>query len=185
MNKTLQEKDKLRKQISILKKNYTADELYDKSQEVLSIVEISGVFQNAKNIFIYNNLKDEVHTLEFIRKWDQEKNFYLPVVEGDDLYFRHCNSTIGFQQSTLGIMEPVGDNFTDYNKVDLIIIPGIAFDRRMNRMGRGRGFYDRFLSNLKVPKMGICFDFQLFDGIPNDDKDVKMDFIVSENDFMW
>ena len=185
MNKRQQEKDKLRKEISALKKSYSPDELYSKSQEVLSIVEISGVFQSAKTIFIYNSLNDEVQTSGFIHKWGEEKNFYLPVVEGDDLYFRHCASTQEFKQSALGIMEPIGDNFTDYAKVDLIIVPGVAFDRHMNRMGRGRGFYDRFLPQLQAPRMGICFDFQLQDRIPAGDDDVKMNYIVSENEFMW
>ena len=82
-------------------------------------------------------------------------------------------------------MEPVGENFMNYNKVDLIIIPGVAFDRKKNRMGRGKGYYDRFLSKMKAPKMGICFEFQLFDDIPNDENDVKMDYIVSENELIW
>jgi len=185
MNKIQQEKDKLRKRINVLKKEYTQDELYDKSLEILSIVEITGIFQEAKKIFIYNNLQDEVHTLDFIRKWEKEKDFYLPVVSGDDLLFRQYSSSSGFKQSSYGIMEPVGEDFTDYNKVNLVIIPGIAFDRHMNRMGRGRGFYDRLLPNLKAPRMGICFDFQLLDKIPAGEKDIKMDYIVSENDFMW
>ncbi|MBB4035802.1 5-formyltetrahydrofolate cyclo-ligase [Dysgonomonas hofstadii] len=185
MNKVQQEKDKLRKKILTLKKGYTQDELYYKSLEVLSIVEITGIFQEAEKIFIYNNLKDEVHTLDFIRKWEQEKEFYLPVVDGDDLRFRRYSPSTGFQQSSYGIMEPIGEDFTDYNKVDLVIVPGMAFDRRMNRMGRGRGFYDRLLPKLKAPRMGVCFDFQLFDQIPIGEKDIKMDYIVSENDFMW
>lgn len=185
MNKIQQEKDRLRKEISALKKKYTQDELYYKSQEVLSIVEITGIFQEAKTIFIYNNLPDEVQTLDFIRKWEKEKNFFLPVVDGDDLHFRQYTPSMGFQQSSYGIMEPDGDNFTDYKKVDLIIVPGVAFDRKMNRMGRGRGYYDRLLPKIKAPCMGICFDFQLLDKIPAGEKDIKMDYIISENDFMW
>lgn len=185
MNKKQQEKEKLRKEISLLKKKYTADELYYKSEEVLSIVEITGIFQEAKTIFIYNHLGDEVHTSDFIRKWGEQKKFYLPVVTDDNLQFRPYSPDIDFKQSALGIMEPIGEDFTDYNKVDLIIVPGMAFDRKMNRMGRGRGYYDRFLSQLKAPRMGICFDFQLFDQIPVDEKDIKMDYVVSENDFIW
>lgn len=180
-----QEKEKLRKEISLRKKNYTSDDLYNRSEEVLSVLEITGAFQQAKAIFIYNSLEDEVQTYDFIHKWGGEKNFYLPVVTGDEIVFRACDFSTSFQQSSYGIMEPVGEDFTEYNKIDLIIVPGVAFDRKMSRMGRGKGFYDRFLPKISAPKMGICFDFQLFDTIPTDLNDVKMDFIVSENELIW
>ena len=179
------EKEQLRKEIFLHKKGHTSEDLYNRSEEVLSVLEITGAFQEAKTIFIYNSLEDEVQTYDFIHKWDNEKDFYLPVVTGDDIVFRACGLSTSFKQSSYGIMEPVGENFTQYNKVDLIIVPGVAFDRKMNRMGRGKGFYDRFLPKTSAPKMGICFDFQLFDTIPSGTDDVKMDFIVSENELIW
>lgn len=103
----------------------------------------------------------------------------------DDIVFRKYVQDTTLKQSSYGIMEPLGDNFTDYKKVDLIIVPGVAFDRKMGRLGRGRGYYDRFLSLVSAPKMGICFEFQLLDTIPVDTNDIKMDYIVSENEFIW
>ncbi len=180
-----QAKSKLRKEISLLKNKYTPEELSTHSEEVLSVLEITGVFQAAKTVFIYNSLSDEVQTSNFIRKWQHEKDFYLPVVVGDDLVFRKSTPSTVFQQSSLGVQEPLGEEFTDYRKVDLIIVPGVAFDRTKNRMGRGKGYYDRFLRNLSAPKVGICFEFQLLDRIPVDANDMKMDYIVSENDLIW
>lgn len=185
MSNIQQAKDKLRKEISILKKKCTSDELHNRSLEVLSVLELTGIFQESKTIFIYNSLEDEVQTFDFIRKWSSEKDFYLPVIEKDEMVFRRCRSNTCFQQSAFGIMEPVGENYTDYKKVDLIIIPGVAFDRKMNRLGRGKAYYDRFLPKVKAPKLGICFEFQLFDEIPADRNDVKMDYIVSENELIW
>lgn len=178
-------KDQLRKKVSSLKKEYTQSELYNRSLEVLSVLEITGIFQQAKTIFIYNNLEDEVQTLDFIQKWITTKDFYLPAIESDEIVFRQYKPSIKFKQSSFGIMEPIGEDFIDYNKVDLIIIPGVAFDRKKNRMGRGKGYYDRFLTKSNAPKMGICFEFQLFDNIPNDCNDIKMDYIVSENELIW
>ena len=63
------EKNKIRKEISSLKKKYSPDELQRFSDEVLSILEITGAFQDAKTIFIYNSLGDEVQTIDFIEKW--------------------------------------------------------------------------------------------------------------------
>lgn len=185
MKNITQEKDKLRKEISSLKSTYTLDELQNKSEEVISVLEIVGVFQNAKKIFIYNSLNDEVQTSNFIQQWMDKKEFYLPIVQNNDILFRKINSDTDYRKSTLGILEPTGIDFTTYKQVDLIIVPGVAFDRNMNRLGRGKGFYDRFLPKLSAPKLGICFDFQLFDKIPTDLNDVKMDYIVSENDLIW
>lgn len=178
-------KDKLRKEIASIKSRYSPEQLAILSQEVLATLEITGVFQDAKTIFIYNNLKDEVQTIDFIEKWKEEKNFYLPVIDRDNLQFRKYVSSGGMNKSSLGIYEPNGDNFTDYKKVDLIIVPGIAFDRKMNRLGRGKGYYDRFLPKLSAPRAGICFEFQLKDQIPSDANDIKMDYIISENELIW
>lgn len=185
MDNIQEKKNVLRKEINSIKKKYTPEELHERSLEVLSIIEITGAFQGAKNIFIYNSMEDEVQTFDFIHKWGNEKNFYLPVVIDDDIVFRNCTPSVQFKESNFGIMEPVGNNFTEYKKVDLIIVPGVAFDRKKNRMGRGRGYYDRFLKNIKAPKMGICFDFQLFDEIPAEPNDIQMDFVISENEFIW
>lgn len=185
MNKVKEEKKLLRRKVDALKKSYTNEELTIRSTEVQSVIEITGVFQSAKNILIYNGMSDEVQTLDFIDRWKSKKNFYLPVVYGDNLIFKIYTSSSLLKKSEYGIMEPTGDNLTDYKKIDLVIIPGVAFDRNKNRLGRGKGFYDRFLKDIEAPKMGICFEFQLLDKIPIESTDIKMDYIVSENDFIW
>lgn len=185
MHNIKQAKDQFRKKICSTKEKYSLDELHERSLEVLSVLEITGVFQDAKTIFIYNNLKDEVQTFDFIQKWSETKDFYLPVVISNEIVFRKYKPSIEFRTSSFGIMEPEGENFTDYDKIDLIIVPGVAFDRKKNRMGRGKGYYDRFLIKTKAPKMGIGFDFQLFDNIPSDQNDVKMDYVVAENELIW
>ena len=77
-------------------------------------------------------------------------------------------------------MEPTGRSFTDYASIDLAVIPGMAFDTSGNRLGRGKGYYDRFLSLLPpyIYKIGVCFDFQKFNEIPSEATDVTMDLIL-------
>ena len=70
------------------------------------------------------------------------------------------------------------------SEIDLTIVPGVAFDRQHNRLGRGKGFYDRLLSTLDVPKIGICYDFQLKDQIPAEPFDRKMDLIITEKEIL-
>lgn len=179
------QKDTLRLQIAAHKKEYTVEDLLFKSEEVFSVLEITGQFRDASTIFIYNAMPDEVSTAAFIDRWKHEKNFYLPVVSGDHLVFRKLEENTKFKQSVIGVFEPVGEDFTDFRKVDMVIVPGVAFDRRCNRLGRGKGYYDKFLSKIKALKVGVCFDFQLLDQIPADERDVKMDMLVSENDLIW
>lgn len=82
---------------------------------------------------------------------------------------------------SFGIMEPQADAFTDYEQIDLILVPGMAFDRHGHRLGRGKGYYDRFLSQAKdCYKIGVCFPFQLVDEVPTDEHDVRMDEIITQ-----
>lgn len=178
-------KDKLRKEIANEKRRYTEEELLLMSEEVFSVLEITGTFRDASIIFIYNAMADEVSTQAFIEKWKSEKHFYLPVVKDDNLVFRKLQDDTLFEKSRIGVNEPVGEDFTDYSKIGMVIVPGVAFDRKCNRLGRGKGYYDRFLAKIKAPKVGVCFDFQLKDQIPADDRDVKMDMIVGENELIW
>lgn len=179
------EKNKIREKIARLKAEHSLEELKLKSEEVLSVLEIVGVFQDAKHILIYNGMDGEVATLDFIKKWESDKKFYLPVTYKENIAFRAYTSTTELVKSNFGVLEPVGEDITNYSFVDLIIVPGVAFDRKKNRVGYGKGYYDRFLSSTKAPKVGICFDFQLLDNVPFDEHDTKMDYLISENDLIW
>ena len=78
------------------------------------------------------------------------------------------------------IMEPVGKPFTQLESIDVAIVPGMGFDTRGNRLGRGKGYYDRFLARIpSLYKIGVCFPFQKMPGIPADDNDIMMDEVIS------
>ena len=103
------------------------------------------------------------------------------MIVGDDLRLLPYNGTDSLKPGIFGIMEPIEQETTvDESEIDLIIVPGVAFDRQLNRMGRGKGYYDRLLSTLQAPKIGICFDFQLQDTVPTESFDKKMDMIITE-----
>lgn len=185
MNNSKQKKDQLRGKIKELQKQYSEDELLLKSEEVFSVVELVGVFQSAKKILIYHSMMGEVSTINFMNKWKAEKEFYLPVVQGEDLNFKKYTSNADLKRSAFGVLEPRSEDIIDYKKVDLIIVPGVAFDRKKNRLGHGKGYYDKFLSKINKTKMGVCFDFQLLDMLVVEDFDIPMDYIISENDIIW
>ena len=147
---------------------------------MLEKLEQHPKFASARTVLLYYSLDDEVQTHDFVEKWHRQKTVLLPVVKGDELELRIYT---GRQNLKTGeayhIEEPTGEAFTAYEKIDLAIIPGVSFDARGNRLGRGKGYYDRFLK--KVPtmfKIGICFDFQKTDTIPTEETDIRMDCII-------
>ncbi len=136
------------------------------------------MFRKARTVLLYHSLNDEVFTHEFIEAWKEKKRILLPVVSGDWLELREYS---GIQQTTpgsYGITEPLGTPFTRYEEIDLVVVPGVAFDLRKNRLGRGKGYYDRLLPLVKAYKIGICFPFQVVEDIPVEEFDVCMDEIV-------
>lgn len=174
------DKKDLRQFIRNEKKKYTEEELKEMSQPVLSLLEDHAFFNEAQTIMAYYSLPDEVYTHAFLEKWVSDKKILLPVVVGEDLFLKEYISGQDMRSGDLHVLEPDSDNFFElYEKIDLIIVPGVAFDQRGMRMGRGKGFYDRFLP--KVPhahKLGICFPFQIVEKIPADPWDIPMDAVL-------
>lgn len=185
MNITEQKK-RLRERIAQKKQSYSQRELLNFSEEVISTLELTEVFQNAKVVLAYYSMSDEVSTHEWIKKYCLQKHFLLPVVNNGELILKKYVSEESMSTSAYGIKEPVGVTFTEseYGKIDLVIVPGVAFDRTLNRLGRGKGFYDRLLPKIKAPKTAICFDFQVFDNIPVSQGDIKMNMIVCQNEII-
>ncbi len=179
MSEIKAEKQSLRKLVSSIKKQYSDGWKKGESELILNNLESSPIFINAKNILIYYSLPDEVQTGDFINKWYGKKNIVLPLVVGDDLILKLYEPD-RIVKGYMSIIEPTPNAVTvSPSDIDLAIIPGVAFDRNCNRMGRGRGFYDRLLPSLSCKLIGIAFDFQLFDTIPVEEFDYKMDMIIT------
>jgi 5-formyltetrahydrofolate cyclo-ligase len=173
------QKSCLRRQICVQKNRYSAEELRQMSVFVLQNLESLPGFVEAETLLLYWSLSDEVFTHDFIEKWCGQKNIFLPVVENDNLIFRKYQGKDSLQKGTFDIFEPAAESecFAAKSKT-IVLVPGVAFDRQGNRLGRGKGFYDRFLKSFCGLKIGICFDFQLLDNIPTEPFDVKMDRVV-------
>ena len=110
--------------------------------------------------------------------------FYAPkYIKSKNIYeFAICNNA----KNNLGkfnIPEPKGDA-VNINRIELIIIPGIAFDKSGNRLGRGNGYYDKMLQNYNGIKVGVCHDIQIINRIPKDSFDQSMNYIISEKNFI-
>ena len=165
-----------------LKRAVPPEEKLRRSEAIMRQVEALPEFREARVVLLYWSMADEVQTHNFVERWYRDKVLLLPCVDGDDLLLRRYTGPeclVAGEQ--FGIGEPTGPVYTDLESIELIIVPGVAFDRKGNRMGRGRGFYDRLLKTTpKALKIGVAYDFQMLDSIPVEPFDVKMDRIITE-----
>ncbi len=147
-------------------------------------------WQAAQTVLLYHSLPDEVYTHDLIRQaLDERKKVLLPVVVGDDLELRPLQHEDDLQEGAFHILEPQGIEFTDYDAIDLAVIPGMAFTRDGRRLGRGRGYYDRLLSRLTRSKdslspqhtytIGLAWPFQILTDLPTEPHDITLDEVIS------
>ncbi|HET7732756.1 MAG TPA: 5-formyltetrahydrofolate cyclo-ligase [Paludibacter sp.] len=172
------EKKQIRQEIRSLKKLLTDEQKQAEAKAVFEKIEMLPEFKIAETILMYWSTTDELPTQAAISNWCTEKQLFLPSINGEKMVLKHYSPNGKLVQKSLGIWEP--DLAERYDgKIDLVIVPGIAFDRKKNRLGRGKGYYDRFFKKFKPVKIGVGFDFQLMHSIPVAKHDIKMDKIIT------
>ena len=176
-------KKELRLEIRNRKRQYSPSQLGELSLSVVSRLWENSHLQAAHTILIYYSLPDEVDTHSLADELlEKDKKVILPVVTGEgEMELREYTGRKDLREGPFHILEPIGRLFPEkrYGEIELGVIPGMSFDRHGNRLGRGKGYYDRFLE--KVPQMhkiGLCFDFQKVETIPTEPTDIPMDEIV-------
>ena len=172
------EKTIIRQQVRRRKYQIDQEQSLVESQKTFRKIEQMPDFQQAKSILIYWSMDDELPTHDFITKWSATKTILLPVIKNDKMYIMPFSSKEKLVVGEHGIWEP-NSQIEYINSIDIAIIPGVAFDRDKNRMGRGKGYYDMYLENKHIKKWGVGFDFQYYDKIPIDSYDIKMDKIFT------
>lgn len=177
------QKSEIRKLIKCRKSQLSGAERIEKSGKAFSLLETVPEFANATNVLAYFSLADELYTESFLNRCHERKHIFLPRVNGDDIEILPYRPD-HMRQGAFDIYEPTGDTVADISLMDVVIVPGVAFDRRGNRIGRGRGYYDRLLSGCHAIKIGICYDFQLLEEITADSHDVTMDYVVTDNEII-
>ena len=172
------DKQELRKHIKQLKKQYDKTWLDNTSMQIMHLLEQNKSFVLSHNVMLYYALPDEVQTAAFINKWRYQKRIILPTVVGDDIIPVELADNTAFAEGDFHILEPRNKPYN--GNFDLIVVSGVAFDRQGNRLGRGRGYYDRFLSlHPQVKRIGICYPFQVMEQVPVEANDIRMDEIIS------
>ena len=171
-------KNELRALVRRRKAETASGELERVSRRIMQRLERMPRFREAATVALYWSLPGEVETWDFVQKWSASKRILLPVMQDGTLVLRPFTGRGHLVQAGFGIWEPAPGKEVPLEEVDLVVVPGMGFDPRGGRLGRGRGFYDRLLTVSRPFKVGVCFDFQLFDEIPAEPHDVPMDAVV-------
>ncbi len=186
----VQDKAKLRQTVLAELKRQPPKSKLRKNKLVLEKLKRTPEFRKSMALMFYVAMSGEVDTkpllLEVLR---EGREVAVPYVD------RETNSLISVQihnpeqdlhPGTYGILEPRSDLVCpfDINRLDLVLVPGIAFDRQGHRLGRGKGYYDRFLKTLPshVRCFGLAFDFQVFKSVPTEDFDISVDRVIANDE---
>ena len=178
----LMTKKELRQQIKQLKGMTPVAVREVEADMVFNTIKAMPVWKQAQHILCYWSLPDELPTHDTVNRWLTEgKNIYLPRVAGDDLEIVPYHGPQSLNDNNkFHIGEPVGDA-VDASRLELIIVPAVALDAQRNRLGRGKGFYDRLLSTCSCPTIGVVCDFQLVEEVPVEPHDRPLDCVVTSD----
>ena len=172
-------KETIRLRVKTRKSLLSDDERRSAVNRVFALLESTAAFMLADRILLYHSLPDELSTREFIDRWHTRKHFYLPRVNGVNLDILPYDRS-RLHHGAFNIEEPGGDDVADIDDIELIIVPGVAYDRHGNRIGRGKGYYDRLLRDTHAVTIGVAYGCQLCDDIEPDDFDVPVHYVITE-----
>lgn len=167
----------LKKRLAYLKSHLDA-----KSKKIAKKLSELKEFKKAKNILFYMPIKNEVDIFPFLKKELKKKHIFLPRTKGKFLEPRLVRSVHDLQiAGKFKILEPKATcKKIEKKDLDIVIVPGIAYCHTCYRIGFGKGYYDRFLKDIKALKIGLAYEFQMHENIPAESHDQKMDLIITE-----
>ena len=176
------QKAALRKHL-LEKRDATSAELRDiLSKKICQNLKQNTSFTNSQNIACYFPIGSEVDTHDIMLDiLQQDKNLLLPRIVNDNLEFYIVPNLEKLEKGSFEIMEPK-DSCKKAEKIDCVLIPTVGVSKSGVRLGYGKGYYDRFLSLIDAVKISLTYSKQIVKSIPNDSHDVKIDWIVTEDE---
>ena len=176
------EKDTLRRSIRQLKRAATDECRRSWSARICNLLLSDRRLHVATTVISYAPLPDEVD-VSAVTEWCRRegKTVLLPKVVSDtEMELRVCQGSDKLRAGRYNILEPTGSVAEPDSLTDAVaLVPGMAFDREGYRLGRGKGYYDRFLARTSVKTIGIAFPFQIVDAVPHDEHDMRVDDVVT------
>ena len=180
-------KEELRQQMRQIKRQFTPQQLEELSLPIVARLRERLIGHGVGDVIVaYYPLPDEVDIRLLLDELVAAgKTVLLPkVIDDETMELRRYDGWQNLKEGVLYLLEPDGEPFTDYSQIDMMLVPGLAFDAAGHRLGRGRGYYDRFLSSLityhssLITSIGVCFDFQKVPEVPTDEYDVPVDEVI-------
>lgn len=176
-------KKEIRNSIREFRNNLDADEFNRKSSVIFNRIIQESWFEEVETLLVYVSVRNEVDTYRLMDyAFSHGKKVAVPKITDNQMYFYYINSPDQLSGGFFGIPEPVDLSFplTDFTEKCTIIVPGLAFTVEGHRIGYGGGFYDRFLSENNLYKVGICFKEQIYDRLSTEQHDVLMNQIITD-----
>jgi 5-formyltetrahydrofolate cyclo-ligase len=170
----------IRAQIAEKKKRFQDAEPL--SARIVQRIQTLETFRTARSVGAYMPLPGEVDISPLFEH--PEKTFYIPAFDNASNNYRMARWALELKKGRFGIPEPTEPIFAAEDELDLILVPGVAFDRVGRRVGRGGGFYDRLLPQYRASRAGICFDFQCLGAVPAEKHDLRMNWVVTETQIL-
>jgi len=172
----------------ILEKRNSLDKKYvlEKTKKIKETLFSLQEFKKAKTIMFYVSKDNEVYTHDMIKELFGRKKIIVPVTDfkNNGLILSELNDFSEMEPSYYGVLEPKKIKKVNPKEINIVIVPGVAFDKKGNRIGYGKGYYDIFLKKTKALKIALAFDFQVEDKIKSEDIDVPMDMIITEKEII-
>ena len=178
-------KNSLRKNMISKRSDLSSEYVYSASLKIARLFLNLEEIKNAENIMLYMDFRNEVETEHIISELiSMNKNVFCPlcIPKTNIMIPKKIDKNTVLKKSNLGIMEPDKNSpEIDIDKIDVIAVPGVAFDENKFRMGYGGGYYDRFIPKSSAYTVGLRFDMQILKTVPTEKHDVKLGCIVTES----
>jgi 5-formyltetrahydrofolate cyclo-ligase len=177
-------KKQVKAEIHEKRKNHAAELVVQKSVAIMERLFELPEFKRAKTVLFYASKPDEVQTFAMMQKaLDMDKRVVLPitVVEGKNLVLSEIRNVKGLMRGAFSVPEPADYVPVQPEAVELVIVPGVAFDEKGDRIGHGMGYYDKLLKTMPQARfVALAFEFQMIPDVPEEAHDVRVHKIVTE-----
>ena len=175
------EKQRLRAEVGEFLIGLPQEVRQKESVKIRAALEAWECWDGVRSLCAYAALASEPDVLT---PWPEGKIILLPQVVDDRLVIHEVGGLEMLERGAFGVLEPGAGCQQRAPKADIILVPGVAFDRSGARLGRGKGYYDRFLGHFEGVRVGVCFEGQVVDAVPSDPHDKGMDFLVTPRGVM-
>ena len=174
------DKKALRAEIREKKRAMTEEEILSRSARLGELFLASDAYKNAKTIYGYLPYNQEVRTIPMLTQAIADgKKVAVPKVIGDTMVFIYMDDLSRVEKGYAGIPEPIDNAPVADDKEALVLMPGLAFTEKGDRMGYGGGFYDRFLADEpNHPTLALCYAFQMVEKLPTEEYDIPVDAVL-------